>query len=253
VQRSFSIHLLIVFTLVLCALPVNGAEDEVSSRNSRHLLMPLLGYQAMDSEQMSFFYNVNLHVHFGGIDTTFYADSSYIQERSVDKPMFGLIYRFRPSHQLNCDFTFAVIHDGESQSYKSVVDLWGFKRTEEMTVSRGNTAFCAADIGYNLPMPVKFLGLSVSGGVGYAWRSVKSDNDKLLSDATGIYTLTTSNVDAESMYMFRIGADMSLWKQNQLIIMGSLFYTQFVPTDSDIDPFGGIGWRMMIFPIWSGR
>jgi len=251
--RSFTVCILVLLTVMLCAPPARSAEEEVSSRNSRHLLLPMMGYQTMDSEQMEFSYQAVFNVHFGGLDTTFYADSSISRERSVDKPMFGLIYRFRLTHQLDFDFTFAVIQDGESQSYTSVIDLWGYKQTEQMSVSRGNTSFGALDVGYNLPVPLKFLGLSVNGGVGYAWRRIKENNNKTISDVGGTYTLTTSHKDADSMYMLRGGASFSLWKQNEMIVIGSVFYTRFIPTVSDIDPFGGIGWRIMIFPVWSGK
>ena len=225
--------------------------EDVGSRQSRHLILPMMGYQTMDAEKMGFSYNAALHVHFAGIDTVFTSNDSYQRERNVNKPVFGLVYRFRPNYQFNCDLSFAVIHDGESQVYETVIDLWGYPQVEKMSVSRGNTTFGSVDIGYNLPIPVKFLGLAVSGGVGYAWRNIKSKNDRHIADATGTYTLTTDQTNAESMYMLRAGAELSLWKGNQMVVMGSLFYSQFIPTDDAIDPFGGLGWKLMIFPIWS--
>jgi hypothetical protein len=240
-----------VLTLNTGVIQAQEEIEDVGSRQSRHLILPMMGYQAMNSENTNFSYNATLHVHFAGIDTVFSANADYQRERSVDKPMFGLVYRFRPSDKLNYDFTFAVIQDGESQVYETVIDLWGNKQVEKLSVSRGNTTFGSVDVGYNLPLPVKFMGLAVSGGVGYAWRNIKSKNDRHVADASGTYLLTTKQLNAESMYLLRAGAELSLWKGNQMVVMGSIFYSQFIPTDDAIDPFGGMGWKLMIFPIWS--
>jgi len=251
--RSLSLLVLALLIISLNAgiLKAEDEIDDVGSRQSRHLIMPMMGYQALNSENMSFTYNAAFHLHFSGIDTVFYTSGTYNRERNVNEPVFGLVYRFRPSYQFNLDLSLGVIHDGGSQIYEAIIDLWGYKTVEKLSISRSNTTFGTADIGYNLPIPIKFLGLSVSGGIGYAWREVKSKNDRYEEDNLGTYTLTTSHLDAESIYLLRAGVDLSLWKSNQMVVMGSVFYTHFMPTDDAIDPFGGIGWKLMIFPIWS--
>jgi hypothetical protein len=252
-RKTFILFPIFIAFLTLNTGVVRAQEEieDVGSRQSRHLILPMMGYQAMNSEKTNFSYNAMLHVHFAGTDTVFYANGDYQHERNVDKPMFGLVYRFRPNYRLNCDLTLAMIHDGESQVYETVIDLWGYKQVEQLIVTRGNTTFGSVDVGYNLPLPVKFLGLAVSGGVGYAWRNIKSKNDRHVADASGTYLLTTKQLNAESMYLLHAGAELSLWKGNQMVVMGSIFYAQFIPTDDAIDPFGGMGWKLMIFPIWS--
>ncbi len=251
-MKRFSIILIITaFLLIVSAEPANAEDSNVTSRRSRFLFMPLLGYQSMDGEQIGFNYDFLYEWSYGGLDTIFTASGTKNSERNVRAPMFGLMYRFRPNYQLNCDATLAIIHDGTSNKYRIDVSYFGRTIPYDVTISRGNTILGMLELGYNIPLPaslmginMKWLGLSVSGGLGYALRSVKvyNDNQSLL---------TIDHKNSESMLSLRFGGDLTLWRQDQLVILGSLFYTRFIPSDSDIDSFGGVGWRMAIFPIWS--
>ncbi len=250
--KRFSIILIITaFLLIVSAEPAIAEDNNVTSRRSRFLFLPLLGYQSMDGEQIGFNYNFYQEVSSFGMDTISTASGTENRERNVRVPMFGLMYRFRPNYQLNCDATLAIIHDGTSNKYR--IDILFFKRTTslEVRISRGNTVLGMLELGYNIPLPgslmgvnMKWLGLSVSGGLGYALRSIKVHNDYQ-------NVLTINHKNSESMLSMRFSGDLTLWRQDQLVIMGSLFYTRFIPSDSDIDPFGGVGWRMAVFPIWS--
>jgi len=250
--KRFSIILIITAFLLLVSVESAIAEDKnVTSRRSRFLFLPFLGYQSMDGEQIGFNYDFYQEINFGGLDTIATASGVENSERNVRAPIFGLMYRFRPNYQLNCDATLAIIHDGTSNKHRIDILLFGFTTPLDVSISRGNTVLGMLELGYNIPLPgsligfnMKWLGLSVSGGLGYAFRSVKVHN------AYQNY-LTIDHKNSERMLSMRFNGDLTLWRQDQLVIMGSLFYTQFIPSDSDIDPFGGIGWRIAVFPIWS--
>lgn len=251
-MKRFSIILIITaFLFIVSAEPAIAEDNNVTSRRSRFLFLPLLGYQSLDGEQIGFNYNYYEEINFGGMDTIATASGTENSERNVRAPMFGLMYRFRPNYQLNCDATLAIIHDGTSNKHRIDISFFGFTTPLEASISRGNTVFGMLELGYNIPLPaslmginMKWLGLSVSGGLGYALRSVKVHND--YQDY-----LTIDHKNSESMLSMRFSGDLTLWRQDQLVIMGSLFYTRFIPSDGDIDPFGGVGWRMAVFPIWS--
>jgi len=263
VRRFLLIFTLSAFMIALFATPGWTAEGDkvLGTRYARHLVLPILGYQTMDGEQKDFYYQIDLRVDIRSagilLDTSLVSDSTIIRERSISAPMFGLIYRFRPSHQLNCDLTLAVIHDGYSEKYRlSAEVLEGYTEFYELSVSHGNTTWGNIDIGYNVPIPIKWLGLAVNGGGGYAWRRIMVRNDfEDFSSQVGWLKISTYPKKKEDMFMAaaRGGIDMTIWKQDMMIIMGSIFYTQFFPADTDIDPFGGFGWRMAFFPMWSGH
>jgi len=256
VKRFFFVIIIAVLTIGLGLSPAQAAKkkkDIMQTRRARHIILPLIGYQGMNGEKIDFSYNCVIHVDWAGLDSTFLSDSTISRERSVEAPMFGLIYRYRPSYDLNCDLTLAVIHDGQSWSHNVIMDVYGNSQILPISISRGNTVFGSVEIGYNLPIPIRWFGLSVNGGLGYAYREIKVHNPWVtFSTQSGTVNLNTENNDAESMLMLRFGGELVLWKQNQMVILGSLYYSQFIPTNDDTDPFGGIGWKMSFFPIWSG-
>jgi len=256
VKRFFFVIIIAVLTIGLGSSPAQTAKkkkDIMQTRRARHIILPLIGYQGMNGEKIDFSYNCEVRVNWAGMDSTFLSDSTISRERTFEAPMFGLIYRYRPSYDLNCDLTLAVIHDGQSWNHTVIMDVYGNSQILPISISRGNTVFGNAEIGYNLPIPIRWFGLSVNAGLGYAYRKIKVQNQwEYYSNRTGSLRLTTENSDAESMLMLRFGGELVLWRQNQMVILSSLFYSQFIPTNDDTDPFGGIGWKMCFFPIWSG-
>ena len=255
-MKRFSLFLLTLISAIVCILPAEARGEIISTRQAKHLLMPYLGYQALENEKMDFTYHAIFRYYFAGVDTTFFVDSTLNQERNIKAPMFGLMYSFRPNHMINLDVAAAMIHDGKSYNYQVEIPIFDYSSVYDLYLIRGNTYFGCIDAGYNLPIPVKWFTMTLRGGGGYAWRKVKVRNDYESSDSQeDDYGLIISIIqrNADALYVTRGGLDLTLWRKNQMIITGSLFYTYYTPTDSEIDPFGGIGWRMSFFPVWLGR
>jgi len=248
--------IVIVFFIALLTLPAKAAEDNIrGARYAPHLILPLLGYQSIDNEMINLTYNVYFKIVIENIDSLEMSyEGSETTEHSFNSPMLGFVYRFRPNHNLNVDATFAMLHDAASFKYIASFPIFEYStETLEMTVKRSNTLFGALDVGYNIPLPMKWLGVSVSGGSGYAYHKIESEDHHEKStngNISVIADVVNTNKQNDGMLLFRGGLDLSFWKNNHLIIMGSVFYTQYQPSNSDKDPFGGIGWKLCLFPIW---
>lgn len=241
---------IIILLAIFMALPadlqaqVNMVDQQTKgARYSRHLILPFLGYQSMNGEKTSFGYFTSFT--FQHPDTTFTFQDDIPGERDVRAPSFGLTYRLRLSHQLNLDASFAVIHDGITQQYDAKVTTYGYTVLYPLYLRRSNTMITTFGAGYNVPLPkqLQFLGINVWGSAGFAWRNIEVTNNNDID-------ITTSHTTANRMMVGRIGAEAMLWNGNMMMLMGSVFYGQFIPTDSDIDPFGGIGWSLALFPMW---
>ncbi|MCF7811263.1 hypothetical protein K9N50_09790 [bacterium] len=256
-MKRFSISaILVVFSIVFVTLPVKAADDNIrGARYAPHLILPLLGYQSIDNEMSKFDYDIHFKIVIENIDSLeMYRDSSETFERSRKSPMLGFTYRFRPNHSLNIDATFAMLHDAATFKYKASFPIFDYStETYEMTIKRSNMLFGALDLGYNIPLPMKWFGLSIIGGAGYAYRKIESEDIHQSGQIGNIYIeadIVNTNEQADGILFYRGGFDLSLWKSDNLIIQGSIFYTQYQPSDSEIDPFGGIGWKLCLFPIW---
>jgi hypothetical protein len=248
--------IVIVFFITLFALPVRAAEDNIrGARYAPHLILPLFGYQSINDEMIKFTYDVYFKIVMENIDSLeMNYEGSETFERSVKTPMLGFVYRFRPNHSLNVDATFAMLWDAATFNYKVSFPILDYSTVLlERTVNRSNSLFGALDLGYNIPMPIKWLGVSVIGGAGYTYRKIESKDHHEESTIGNIYVkadVVNTNKKIDGMLLIRGGLDLSFWKSDHLIIMGSVFYTQYRPSNSDIDPFGGIGWKLCLFPIW---
>jgi len=255
-KRLFISAILIVSFISLTTLPARAADDDIrGARYAPHLILPLLGYQSIDNEMINLTYNVYFNIVIENIDSyEMNYDSSKTTEHSANSPMLGFVYRFRPNHNLNVDATFAMLHDAASFNYIVYFPIFEYStQTLEMRVKRSNTLLGVLDVGYNIPLPLKWLGVSVSGGAGYAYRKIESEEFHqfgINGNITTIADVVNTNKQNDGMLLYRGGLDLSFWKNNHLIVMGSVFYTQFQPSNSDIDPFGGIGWKLCLFPVW---
>lgn len=259
-KRLLIVPILIALVIGSGAQPAVAAKDKVpTTRGARILFLPLFGYQNMNDEQIIVAYHGFYKLVMQNIDSVSAVyDSSEVRERSVRAPMFGLVIRFRPNSLINVDATCAIIQDRFSYVYEALIPILDYStQVLPMSVTRKNTIFGAIDLGFNVPLKdMKLLGLTLNVGAGYAYRSIEAEDYYLRQSYANIETLfdfKNKNKNADRMLLYRGGVDISFWFRNNLKILWSIFYTQYHPLEKEIDPFGGIGWKICLFPIWSGR
>ena len=232
----------ILLISVLSGLILPGWARAEGAKDARHLLLPFIGYQFMNGEQVGAGYNYTQRDPYNP-DTLLVYSGSYAGERSVKSPVFGLLYRYRFNDQIHFEGSLAIVNDGKTLKYPVAIQYYNFNVTRsEVTVQRRNTAMASAGASYDLPIPKEWLGATVRAGVGYAWRKikVKSSLPNAILNAT----------DAERMLTARAGIDVTFWSQSFLVLQGGVSYTRFMPTNG-VDPFGGTGWQFSVFPVWS--
>ena len=180
-------------------------------------------------------------------DSTIISRTNISDERDFKAPTFGLIYRYKVIPELYGEASLSISHDGETEEHSALIEVRG-PTYHRVTVSSSNTTIATLGAGYNLPIRIFHLNSAVWATGGYAWRDVKFRAQEAEEELVSGFA-----IKADAMYLGRVGIDGSLWKSDNMIIEMSFYYTQFMPTDSDIDSFGGFGWRASVFPIWFGE
>ncbi|MDP8229118.1 MAG: hypothetical protein P9M15_06670 [Candidatus Electryoneaceae bacterium] len=240
---------LLQIIVILLILVSHIAATEISDpnvRDAQHLILPFLGYQILDGEQLGYSFSTVIPSELWG-DTTISASGTYTHDTKT--PVLGITYRYRPIPNFFTELSIASFLDGQSFTYPAEYSYRGYSQIVDITVSRSNTAFVGLDVVGVIPIPLKWFSVNGRVGGGYAWRDVKVKLDEQYAALAS----SVESIDAKRMYLVRGGLDFSLWKSNLLMLQGSITYSQFIPTDSDLDSFGGLGWQISIFPIWSGR
>jgi hypothetical protein len=245
--------------IVILALSFLGNPDTSSAegaRNARHVFLPFIGYQTMTGEQVGVDYTAGVGIV--TLDTVIYAKATHSGTRYKRAPMFGVLYRYIPNERYYGEAMLAVIHDKSSRSYPFEVPLYNFVVRSRFGVERSNTTIGTLEFVNNLHSPANWLGLGVRGGVGMSLRRTRVTPP---AAAGNEITVNARVRDAERMYIGRLGLDFTIWNGAQLVATGSVFYTRFIPVGGDTDPiipgpadpdpFGGMGWRLSFFPIWS--
>ncbi|MFC2150259.1 hypothetical protein ACFLQV_02025 [Calditrichota bacterium] len=250
--RKFLYPLLVTLLFLPTMVQAQDMSNEMQSlgaRNSRHIFIPFLGYVGMNGEDLSSTMTITYLGSRVGVDTnTVTSTSTLLSERDVNAPFLGVLYRFRVTHQLHMEASYAIAHDRMNREHRSKVEIVGFPFYHKISVIRTNTNMATAGAGILLPVWKNVIagGATISGG--YAWRDVKVEIAE-----EDIELVQASAFDADAMYVIKGGVKGSIWRGNQFLIEMAVDYTHFVPTDSDIDAFGGISWRASVFPIWFGN
>ncbi len=244
-------HSLTRLLLLSVALPALALEaDTVSgARDATQLLVPFVGYQFLNSEQRGVDYGLVINdPNFP--DTTFRFSGSFRETRSFKAPALGLAYRYRIAPRMYVEGMFSVLQDRASFKTPLLLNFYAILRNTPITEERSNTTTLGADFLYGFDTPYPWLTGNVRAGFGWAWRTVKVDwlwqnqyNDFVKSSVT--------TIDADQMWSARIGVDGTLWKVNNLLVQGGITFTEYFPVGKSAGSFGGIGWRVGFFPMWS--
>ena len=240
--------LLLIGVILLIMVSHVGATEisDPNVRDAQHLILPFIGYQMMNGEGIGYSFSTLIPNEFWG-DTTISGSGTYTHDTKT--PVMGITYRYRPIPNFYTELSIATLLDGRSFTYPARYSLRGFSQIVDITVSRSNMVFVGLDVVGTIPFPLQWFSVNGRMGGGYAWRDVNVKLDKRYAALAS----SVKSIDAKRMYLVRGGFDLSLWKSNLLMLQGSIYYSHFIPTDSDLDSFGGVGWQIAIFPIWSGR
>jgi len=213
------------------------------TRGAKHMIIPFIGYQTLDGEEVGYIYSDIFYDFLN--DTLVDIEAAGSGERNVYVPELGITYRYMPADLLTAELSLSAIHDQDKLEYQIHYEVNEISEKSRISVQRKNTIFTSLSLIVNFRTNVNWLAPSIRLSGGYAWREI--------SVKTHGYRDHASVSDANEFYIVRGGIDLSIWSNNNFLIEGSLYYTQFIPTDSDVDPFGGIGWRIGVFPIWSAK
>jgi len=240
----------IISTLLLALAPILAAygDDASGARTARHTILPFVGYQTLHGEHSELNYDISV-VDPSLPDTVFPFSGSFGAKHNSEPPALGLAYRYQPIDRLQFELALTVFQNGSDYKYPLVLDFYGFRRRSDITVHRTNLTNLGADAMYAFNTQVKWLTGGVRLGIGYAWRDI-TYSWQLKNTPGVVHTFRIS--DSDRILTIKGGFDFWLWSGNNLLVQGGLNYTQFLPQRGDSHPFGGIGWRMGVFPIWSG-
>jgi len=204
------------------------------------MIIPFIGYQQMNGEKIGFEYHDDYFDYISG--TTVEVSDNGSRELDINVPELGISYRYKPHKLFNGELTLSYIMDKEIVEYSAYFEVFGYAVTQRLEVTRKNTLLTNASFIFNFPTKSDRWKPSLKLGGGYATRNITmsgQSQDKVIIP------------DAENMYVARGALEISFWKNKNFLIDGSIHYTMFIPTDSDLDSFNGIGWRVSIFPMWS--
>lgn len=245
----------LLFCLLLLPATLQAQQSELTdnslgARYSRHIFIPFLGYVGMNGETYSNELRIDYTPTGVGSDTIAYSQTyNQSYERDRNAPFLGVLYRFRLSRQLHIEGSYAIAHDAISREQNAKLKIQGLPFYFRTHTERPNTQIATLGAGIAIPVLKNIISVGASASGGYAWRpGIETTND-----AVGQFEATTNTSDADAMYLGKAGVKASVWRGNQFLIEMSLDYVQFIPTDSDIDPFGGVSWRASVFPIWFGN
>lgn len=232
--------------IILLLAPFTFAEevDVPGSLGARHMILPFVGYQALDGEEIGYQYSDKYYDPI--FDTYNEIEITGTNERNTNAAVLGLLYRYTPSTLFFGELSLYSIHDGKNLTHNI-----RYTRDEEIDytyrtfvkVSRSHTRVAEFNLALTPPTTLKWLSAAIRIGGGYAWREITS--------TTGSQSETVIIPDSDSIYLVKGGINLTFWSKKNFIIEGSVFYTNFYDASGDNDPFGGLGWRISLFPIWS--
>lgn len=216
-------------------------QDPPGVKGARHVVLPYVGYQMINGEQVGYNYS-DLYYDF---DTETVATKDLSERNEVDEsiPELGLTYRFVVTNLISAELALSTLENKDVHEYPVSYDASYYTQRSKVSVSKGNTTKLTGGAIVNVPCPIQWLAPAVRVNFGYAWRDVKATSPRPNE--------TVGSIDASDFYVLQGGVDLSIWSDKNMLIEGSMFYTLFMPTDSDLDSFGGIGWGMRVFPVWS--
>lgn len=246
-------NLRVLLVLLAAAAPALATEGELmpGARNAQHVILPFVGYQYLNGEQRGVDWRFDYVTGGYGLpDSILHFEASPRAERDIKTPVLGLMYRYRFHGDFQVEAAASLLQDRALFTYPVVTDYFGYQFSDSIKVQRRNTTTLTAAACYAFRTPYSWLSGALNFGGGRAWRSIEASwDDGGYSDAYRSFTL----LDADQMWVLKGGVDLSFWSGDNLLLQGGLSYTNYFPVDSKLDPFGGIGWRFSVFPIWSAR
>ncbi len=231
--------------LLLAQFAIAADADIPGSNGARHMILPYVGYQTLDGEEIGYDYS---YQYYDDIFNGFHnVDTSGTLERNTNAAVLGLLYRYTPSSLYYGEFSLYTIHDGKNLDHniRYILDYGGFNYTQRTTVevTRSHTKVAEMNFALTPPTSLNWLTIAIRIGGGYAWREIKHTS-KFENEVVSI-------PDSDAMYVIKGGLNLTVWSKKNFIIEGSMFYSNFFDVDGNNDPFGGLGWRVSLFPIWS--
>ncbi len=240
--------------ILAVTLPAFGADniDIGSSRQARHTLLPIVGYQYLNREQrgLDWSYNFQVGEEFGYTDSTLFFSDSYRAEDDFKPPVLGLLYRYRLNEQIALQASAAIIQDRANFTYPMIYEFFGFTVRNQISIERKNTNWLNGGVAYEFTTPLSWLSGLAQIDLGYAFRSIKREKSNFDYEGS---TLKTTWIEDDKLFTIRGGVDMALWNSENLLLQGGISYAQFFPMESKADPYGGFGWRFSVFPVWSAK
>lgn len=241
--------------LLAAAIPAFAANnpDLGNSKQARHTLLPIVGYQYLNGEQRGIDWNLDFHTgeNSGFPDSVFHYSGSYRDEDDFSPPALGLLYRFRYNERLLFQASGVVLQDRKNFSYPMFYQFFGFTARTRIEVERRNTSWLNCGAAYEFNTPLKWLTGLAQIDLGYAFRDIIRQRNDLENDNSSSFNVKI--VEDDKMFSLRGGVDMTIWRQENLILQLGVSYAQFFPIENDVDSFGGFGWRFSVFPVWSGK
>lgn len=234
-------------TLMLLIAQTAAADTIPFARDSRHMLIPFVGFQYLNDLQAGYRFQT-FYTEIG--DTTVHYVNKSFQETRDDKgSVLGIIYRYNFHPKVSLEASLASVHNGGGETflvrYDAVYDFGTFVQRTKVNVTRDNLIYGSLESAVALPVQLKWLSVGVRLGTGYAVRDVKFTPTRPFDEVGGL--------EPTDMLLMRGGIEFTAWRGKNFICQGSLIYTTFQPTDSQYESFGGLGWSLAVFPFWSGR
>jgi len=239
--------LIFMFSFATCVNAVEDADakSEITSpKQARHLFIPFVGYQTLDGEDVGFFYSTIYYERNGSNIDSFYVDRSGSDERNVTSPEIGIAYRYMPMDMIFAEVSLSTIHDKTNFEYPVRYEQQGYTVRRQVKIERKQTSISTVSLIFNAPEFWDWLKLSLKVSGGYAWRQAEI-KDVLDREIIGV-------TDSKEAYVARGGLDLSYWSGKNFLLETSLYYTSFIPTSGENANFGGLGWKVSVFPIWAG-
>lgn len=232
---------------ILAWTPTVGAADAADlppgARGARHMVIPFLGYNVISGENVGYTYE---DMYYDIIaDTIAFHNEAKTLEHKSRVPELGLTYRYIANDLLTAEVTLSTVEDKTNFDYLVRYDASYYTQRSTVTVSRTNTTKFVAGVTVNVPMGIDWIQSAVKLNGGYAWRDIKATSERR--------TEVVGFLDSEDMYIAQVGLDFGFWTKTNMIIEGTVYYTQYIPTDSEIDPYSSIGWGIRVFPLWSAQ
>lgn len=213
------------------------------TRGSKHMIVPFVGYQTLTGEQTGFTYKYD-YIDYIEFDTT-HIEKSGDYEEDNNYPELGLMYRYSPYDFMFIEGMASVLLAKADEKYKLNFDI-DYSQSSYVLAQKSDITNFGVGVGFNIPTGLSWLVPTLHLNGSYAMRTIEV---KTRFEEQGLEEIATIK-DAESFYIGRAGVDLSLWKNNNFLVEFSMYYSMLMPTDSDLDPFGGLGWRMAFFPLW---